>query len=354
MIPPPRQRTETIGQEHKRARDFAKIQLAPLLVIGAEIDGQNRAHPRSGHDIDRHVVKDAAVDEEIVSAHDRRKNARDRHAREEGAFGLAVAVNLFAGAGVVAADAEKRQPHFLDASLAERFRQNPIELSAGQERDERKEIEIARRIGQKRAFVFLVDSLPIPPASHAGRQDRADACPAEEIYGHARFLERAKDADVSQPARPAAGENQAHRLTTQEARQPRHVFVVSGAQMIMPLHIGPPGQKAERALGPFSSAGMKQDHRLPDAPHCPAEAGLLHLAQFRRSRRRRQQQNFIRLAQAAPRPFRRRAIRLVKNERVTAFHFIQIIDQPVMRLRLLLRRLRCPGSAGGRVDRFAR
>ena len=56
---------------------------------------------------------------------------------------------------------------------------------------------------------------------------------AQLIEGDARFLQRLDDADMGEAARPAAGQHQAHGTPGNEARHPRHIGLMAGAQMMM-------------------------------------------------------------------------------------------------------------------------
>jgi hypothetical protein len=125
-----RARTHQDRDDGRRAAHALRQQppdrpLAILVVGHAQIElardirRDDRALRVLRHHVDGQVVHHAAIDQQMAVMGHGRKNARQRHARAQGAPHRAGAMHMDAARGEIGRHAEKRLGNFLDAAFAE-------------------------------------------------------------------------------------------------------------------------------------------------------------------------------------------------------------------------------------------
>ena len=125
----------------------------------------------------------------------------------------------------------ERPPEIEDVRIAEIFRQPPVHDASARECDEG-DGEIGQRIGFDEGRLHALSHFfVVPPAGKSCRDHRTHGGAADEIDGHAVFVQCAQCADMGVATCTTAGQNDADRATSDDARQPRNVRVIAFARM---------------------------------------------------------------------------------------------------------------------------
>src|SRR5262249_14204403 len=142
----PREDIENVQPELARpqdpvdeARSWSRPVLGPGLArlqgvwVGKDVHRDDRPAAAFAHDVDRQVVDDAAIDEDLFQHAVWGKEPRDRTARPDRSLQLADVVELRARTGDVRREAEERDPEVDDREPPEEPLEHTIELPARKE-----------------------------------------------------------------------------------------------------------------------------------------------------------------------------------------------------------------------------
>ena len=318
-------RTQPVAQKCPAVRNLVELD-APRLA-GVEVDADDRAHAvHPLHHVDREVVERAAVAQEVAVGDHRRQRTRDGHARLQRLRQVAAADHVLPGLRVVGRHAEEVLPQVLDLRLeadeVEHGRaQDPLEPPALDQRQQRDQVVVAGRVGAERAPRVGQHEVERPVGRHARGHRGPDAGSADVVDLDAALRQGAPDAEVSEPARAAAGEDEPDRAAAHDSREPGQV-----GRAVRP-HVHVEGDRAPVEPGAGSARGSRvrpvQQHedlgRL-GALGPAVEALRLDGVQGRRGVRVGEQQQLVAVAGAPQRPRRRAVVADQQHEVVARFH----------------------------------
>jgi hypothetical protein len=282
--------------------------LEPLRGAPGEIDADDAARSHGLHDVRGEIVEDAAVHEELAVQGHGRKGHRDRCAGPERAVHPAPGDDDLPGSRVAGRDAEERSPAVEDVRLRARGRDDGVvnrllQTPATDQGDEGEQVVVAGGVPRE-CRAGELDQLRGGPAEGGPRgHDGADAGAAHEVHVDAVLLERPEHAEVREPLRAAAGEDEPGGVA---AHDPGEAGEVLG-ELRPDVEVAVDGPAIDPFRGPGgvpAPAGVEQDERLPgrrDGALADAEP-LLDGMDPHRGVGARHEQDLVRVADAAPRP----------------------------------------------------
>ena len=175
-------------------------------VHRGDVDGDDPpGRVAAPHLVHRDVVEHATVDQEVAVARHGREHARDGDARPDGRHDGPAVVVLGAGVGQVRRHAEVGDPQVDDVVVTD----EPLELvgdaaTPEHRRGRERVVEEPREGLDGRA----AHALGGPAERRSDRHDRPDAGAPDHVDRGVELLEHLEDADVREPPRPAAAEDE--------------------------------------------------------------------------------------------------------------------------------------------------